>query len=147
MCLHAGLLRKGPRVAAGGGGSELPKLEVDGAAMRKTDERGRAYFGDVGIGEGSGRVAPDENTGANRQGGAMELILVAEVAGLGDADAKCVLIGRYSYRQKDRCAVKLHSKLRDHLLSLESCPCPRCAAEVAMTFHFSSPRTCSCQRM
>jgi hypothetical protein len=86
--------------------------------MRKTDERGRAYFGDVGIGEGSGRVAPDENTGANRQGSAMELILVAEVAGLGDADAKCVLIGQYSYRQKDRCAVKMHSKLRDLSLAL-----------------------------
>ena len=103
------LAEKGAVNAAGGGGSELPKLEVDGAAMRKTDERGRAYFGDVGIGEGSGRVAPDENTGVNRQGGAMELILVAEVAGLGDADAKCVLIGQYSYHQKDRCAVKLHS--------------------------------------
>lgn len=118
MCSHAGLLTKGPQIAAGGGGSELPKLEIDGAAMRKTDERGRAYFGDVGIGEGSGRVAPDENTGANRQGGAMELVLVAEVAGLGDADAKCVLICQYSYRQKDRCAVKMHSKLRDLPLAL-----------------------------
>ncbi len=75
-------------MTAGGDGSELPKLEVE-AASRRTDERGRAYFGDVSIGEGSGRVAPDENTGANRQGGAMELLLVAEVAGLGDADAKC----------------------------------------------------------
>ncbi len=58
--------------------------------MRKTDEHGRVFFGDVAIGEGSGRVAPDENVGGNaRQGGAMELVLVAEVAGLKSADTKC----------------------------------------------------------
>lgn len=79
--------------AAGSSDSELPKLEVaEGNAQRRTDERGRAFFGDVAIAEGSGRVAIDENTGGvagfRRGGGAMELLLVAEVAGLGDADAK-----------------------------------------------------------
>lgn len=87
-CLH---FPDGSGGLADGNGSELPKLEVEGAAVRKTDECGRAFFGDVSLGEGSGRVAPDENAGGNaRQGGAIELVLVAEVAGLGTADTKCV---------------------------------------------------------
>ena len=75
---------------AGEDGSELPKLEVEGSAVRKTDGCGRAFFGDVSLGQGSGRIAPDENVAGNaRQGGAVELVLVAEVAGLGAADSKC----------------------------------------------------------
>ena len=54
----------------------------------KTDGRGRAYFGDVSVAEGSGRCgAGDENAPGNAPG-SMELVLVAEVAGLGGADAR-----------------------------------------------------------
>ena len=77
-----------------GEGSELPTLELaSGGAQQKTDARGRAYFGDVRIAEGSGRVgSADENAGGNAcPSGAVELTLVAQVAGLGDADARWAL--------------------------------------------------------
>jgi hypothetical protein len=69
-------------------GSELPQLDLKGLPTRKTDERGRAYFGDIAIAEGSGRVGANENVSSNRQSGAMELLLVAEVAGLAGAETR-----------------------------------------------------------
>lgn len=76
---------------SGAGGSELPVLETEGSSGSacKTDERGRAYFGDVRIAQGSGRVGTaDENAPGNAPG-TLELVLVAEVAGLAGADARC----------------------------------------------------------
>jgi hypothetical protein len=47
-------------------------------------------FGNIGIAEGSGRVGLDENASGNCQRGAMELLLVAEVAGLSTANDRRV---------------------------------------------------------
>ncbi len=64
------------------------EAEGSGGGACKTDARGRAYFGDVRIAQGSGRVGTaDENAPGNAPG-TLELTLVAEVAGLGAADAR-----------------------------------------------------------
>jgi len=53
----------------------------------ETDEEGSAFYGDIRIAEGSGKVTREaRDLGGNP--GAMDLQLCAEVAGLGDAEAR-----------------------------------------------------------
>ncbi|KAL4443930.1 hypothetical protein ABPG75_011667 [Micractinium tetrahymenae] len=61
------------RAAAAGGASELPELSMPQAgAILETDDRGRAFAGDLCVAEGSGRAA----------NGALECELVCEALGL-----------------------------------------------------------------
>lgn len=94
----------------GANGSELPQLELEGMATRKTNEHGRASFGDISIAEGSGRVGMDENSSSNRQNGAMELLLVCEVAGLGGVDARWAHSGE-AFLLYSCCKSLLHIKI------------------------------------
>lgn len=81
---------------AGPPGSELPELELAAgtAAEQTTDGAGRAFLGDVGFAEGSGRVgAPADE---NAPPGALEVELCAEAAGLagsGCAGMTLVILG------------------------------------------------------
>ena len=59
---------------------------MEDSLSKKTDERGRVFYGDLSIAEGSGRVPTDQSAGSS---GSMELSLVAEVAGLGGAEPRC----------------------------------------------------------
>lgn len=81
-CYHALHADLQCNVPAGPLGSELPELELaaGAAAEQTTDGAGRAFLGDVGFAENSGRVgAPvDENVPP----GALALELCAEAAGL-----------------------------------------------------------------
>ena len=60
---------------------------MDSGPVMETSEEGSAFYGDVRIVEGSGTVTRDAQHRGG-QPGAMDLQLCAEVAGLGDADAR-----------------------------------------------------------
>ncbi|KAI8466921.1 MAG: hypothetical protein J3K34DRAFT_524164 [Monoraphidium minutum] len=73
----------------GGGGGVPPDLECDGgAAEQKTDERGRAFFGDVLVAAGTGRVEPGAVAGLE-----CELALQAKLGGGGWSEAwRCAVL-------------------------------------------------------
>lgn len=68
-------------------GCSLPELELETGQVVKTDEQGSAYYGDIRVAVGSGSVSREAQR-ANGAPGAMDLQLCAEVAGLGDAEAR-----------------------------------------------------------
>lgn len=72
---------------AASAGCALPELELDGGSVTETDGEGSAFYGDIRIVEGSGTVTREAKHSGG-QPGAMDLQLCAEVAGLGDADAR-----------------------------------------------------------
>ena len=74
-------------VGAASAGCVLPDLALEGGLVIETDEEGSAFYGDIRIAEGSGKVTREaRDLGGNP--GAMDLQLCAEVAGLGDAEAR-----------------------------------------------------------
>lgn len=60
------------------------ELAPGAAAAQKTDGAGRAFFGNLALAQGSGKVGADadENCPGNAPAGALELELYAEAAGL-----------------------------------------------------------------
>ena len=73
-------------LGAASAGCVLPDLALEGSLVIETDEEGSAFYGDIRIAEGSGKVTREaRDLGGNP--GAMDLQLCAEVAGLGDAEA------------------------------------------------------------
>ena len=59
-------------------GSELPQVEAsEGQCQAVTDKEGRAFFGTVGLVEGSGRLQRDENLPDGAAVGGLECLLVA----------------------------------------------------------------------
>ena len=83
-------------VPAGPPGAELPELELaaGAASEQTTDGVGRAFLGDVGFAEDSGRVAPPADE--NAPPGALEVELCAEAAGL--AGSGCVAVNSMGLR-------------------------------------------------
>ena len=70
-------------------GSELPQVEAsEGQCQAVTDKQGRAFFGNVGLVEGSGRVQQDENRPDGEAARGLECLLVA-AAGSGRGRSGC----------------------------------------------------------
>ena len=70
-------------------GSELPQVEAsEGQCQAVTDKQGRAFFGNVGLVEGSGRLQQDENLPDGAAVGGLECLLVA-AAGSGRGRSGC----------------------------------------------------------